>query len=265
VSARLLLALAVAAAVLPATAAGSIPPPYGVVQPKAPPSTPLVQLGAQLYAGNCSICHGPNGIGFVHAPTVHIGNSVLGRGPDLRGVGEQAPDFYLRTGRMPLGSIEDEPSRATPVFSDHQIRALVAYVGSLAPGPAIPHPHPEEGRVNKGLRLFTDHCAGCHQVVAEGGYVTGGIAPELKEVTPTQIAEAVRIGPYVMPTFSEKALSDSELDDIIAYIQYAKSPRDEGGWDLGHIGPIPEGLVAWLLASAVIVAFCVVLAKRLKG
>jgi ubiquinol-cytochrome c reductase cytochrome c subunit len=118
--------------------------------------------------------------------------------------------------------------------------------------------------VNEGLRLFTDHCAGCHQVVAEGGYVTGAVAPPLEGATTTQIAEAVRIGPYLMPTFSSKQISDSQLDSIIRYIQYAKHPDDRGGWSIGHVGPVPEGLVAWLIAGTILVCFCLVIGRRLR-
>jgi ubiquinol-cytochrome c reductase cytochrome c subunit len=261
---RLLVPLVLLALALPASAAGSLPPPYGVVDADAPPSTPLRALGYQLYAGNCSICHGPNGVGFVDQPAQRISGASVGKGPRLQGVGALAPDFYLRTGRMPLGSLGEQPARGPVVFSDRQIRALVAYVASLGKGPPIPHPHPERGKVNTGLTLFTEHCAGCHQVVAEGGYLTGAEAPPLKEATTTQIAEAVRIGPYVMPRFSKRAITDRELDDIIAYVQYAKAPNDSGGWSLGHVGPIPEGLVAWLIAAAALVAVCLVLARRLK-
>ena len=88
--------------------------------------------------------------------------------------------------------------------------------------------------------------------------------PALEDATSTQIAEAVRIGPYVMPTFSKKAISDAQLNSIIAYVQYAKHPDDRGGWSLGHIGPVPEGLVTWFLAAAVLVAVCMLIGKRLR-
>ena len=39
-------------------------------------------------------------------------------------------------------------------------------------------------------------------MVAEGGYVTDARVPVIKQSTPTQIAEAVRVGPYLMPKFS---------------------------------------------------------------
>ena len=80
-----------------------------------------------------------------------------------------------------------------------------------------------------------------------------------------QIAEAVRIGPYVMPTFSRGQLSDRQLDSLIAYVQEARRPQDRGGWALGHIGPVPEGLVTWLIAVAALVAVCVLIGKRVES
>jgi ubiquinol-cytochrome c reductase cytochrome c subunit len=90
-----------------------------------------------------------------------------------------------------------------------------------------------------------------------GGVVVGAVAPALRDATPTQIAEAVRVGPYVMPAFGERLIGAHALDSIVAYVErVVKHPPDEGGWALGHVGPIPEGMVAWLLglASLLIVA-----------
>lgn len=230
--------------------AGADPPPQGVVH--APRTgRPLVSWGASLFAGNCVTCHGPNGVG------------VPRRGPSLRGVGALAADFYLSTGYMPLGSPGQQPHRTGLLFSAREIDALVTYVASLG-GPAIPKPHPERGSISEGLQLFTSHCAGCHQVVAEGGYVKGALVPELGQATATQIAEAVRVGPYLMPRFSKRAISDRQLDSIVAYVLYTRHPDDAGGWALGHVGPVPEGLVTWLIAGAVLVALCVVIGERFR-
>jgi len=249
---------------LPAVASGSLPI-YGIVDADAPPKTPLRELGYQLYAGNCSTCHGPNGAGILKAQPGVGSGGLLGEGPSLLNVGEQAPDFYLRTGRMPLGHVGEEPMRERVLFSDHQIRALVDYVGSLGHGPPIPRPQPGRGKLSEGLQLFTQHCAGCHQVAIAGGYLPGGVAPDLTVATPTQIAEAVRIGPYLMPSFSKTALTDAQLDSIVRYVVYAKSPDNRGGWSLGRAGPVPEGLVTWLLAGAALVAVCVLIGRRLRS
>jgi quinol---cytochrome-c reductase cytochrome c subunit len=208
--------------------------------------------GDHLYGKYCLACHGGGGKG------------VAGKAPSLVGVGALAADFYLRTGYMPLQHVGLQPRRSRVLFSERQIRALVAYVASLGKGPPVPQPQPERGNVSAGLRLFTNHCAGCHQVVAEGGYVTGAVAPPLGDATPTQIAEAVRIGPYVMPRFSRRAISEPELDSIIRYVEYAKHPDDRGGWAIGHLGPVPEGMVTWFVAATALVLTCVVIGKRLK-
>jgi ubiquinol-cytochrome c reductase cytochrome c subunit len=237
-------------------------PPSGIVHPGNAESLSSLELGEQLYAGNCASCHGPDGRGITEPSPLRGAGGVERLGPSLRGVGALAADFYLRTGYMPLGDPYDQPRRSRVEFSERELDALVAYIASLGAGPQIPEPQPESGDLAAGLRLFTEHCAGCHQVVGEGGYVTGALAPPLDRATPVQIAEAVRIGPYFMPRFSEAAISDSELDSIVAYVDRSKHPEDPGGWGIGHIGPVPEGLVAWLIGGVALLAACAVIGER---
>jgi ubiquinol-cytochrome c reductase cytochrome c subunit len=92
--------------------------------------------------------------------------------------------------------------------------------------------------------------------------VTGARVPPLTQASDTEIAEAVRIGPYVMPSFSPRSISDRQLDSIIRYVDYAKHPDDAGGLSLGRLGPIPEGMVTWLIAALVLVGTCVILSRR---
>ena len=258
---RRLALLFAALAVTPSAAAA--PPASGIVHVNVPPGTPLVELGRQLFGGNCATCHGGNGQGIT-SPGRGAGD-VTGLGPSLHGVGALAADFYLRTGYMPLGDPHSQPKRSRVLFSDRELRGLVAYVASLGPGPPIPSPHPDRGNLAEGLKLFTAHCAGCHQVAAQGGYVTGAVAPPLNHATPVQVAEAVRVGPYVMPKFSKRQISDTQLDSIIRYVEYTKHPHDVGGWAIGHIGPVPEGLVTWFIGAALVVATCVVIGKRFES
>jgi ubiquinol-cytochrome c reductase cytochrome c subunit len=211
------------------------------------PAAAQVKQGYDLYGGHCAKCH-----------------SVAGKAPSLRGAGARAADFYLRTGYMPLLSPHDQPWRSRVLFTDGEIRALVAYVASLG-GPPIPHPHPERGNVAQGRALFADDCAGCHQSLAVGGMMPGARVPTLARATPTEIAEAVRIGPYVMPRFSRKRLSDAELDSVIRYVQSAQSPHDPGGWAIGHLGPIPEGIVAWLIGGSSLVAVSMLIGRRRRS
>jgi ubiquinol-cytochrome c reductase cytochrome c subunit len=257
VRARALVAVALAALAAPAAAFAA--------------PTGLVQQGHHLYGEYCVACHGAGGSGRGGGKTI-IGagpgrsqTTEVGTAPSLRGVGALAADFYLRTGYMPLQKVGLQPRRSRVLFDEHELRALIAYVASLGKGPPVPRPQPEHGDVTVGQQLFADHCAGCHQVVAEGGYVTDAVPPPLEEATATQIAEAVRIGPYVMPRFSRRQISDAQLNSIVAYVEYTKHPDDRGGWAIGHVGPVPEGLVTWFIAAAALVAVCVVLGKRLKS
>ena len=96
-----------AALVLCAPAAAQ--PATGIVRPENEASLGPRELGAQLFAGNCSSCHGSLGGGV--SPPAHVrgAGGIKGYGPSLRGVGALAADFYLRTGYMPLGNPHDQP------------------------------------------------------------------------------------------------------------------------------------------------------------
>ena len=255
--------LAVLAAL--ASAEPAVGQAQGIVRPEDESGLSPRQLGEQLYAGNCSSCHGIDGRGVGSRAPQRGAGGIQGLGPSLRGVGALAGDFYLRTGYMPLGDVHEQPSRSRPKFSDREIRALVDYIDSLGDGPPIPHPAPEDGSLAEGLNLFTEHCAGCHQVVAQGGIATGVRVPPLEDSTATQIAQAVRIGPYVMPRFSKRDISDAELDSIVRYVLYTKHPDDRGGWGIGNIGPVSEGLVTWFIAATLFLAFCMAIGQRLRA
>jgi ubiquinol-cytochrome c reductase cytochrome c subunit len=221
-----------------------------------------VDKGKELYAEHCLSCHGPDGGGVTSSSQPAGALGVHGLGPPLRGVGALAADFYLTTGYMPLQNPHDQPRHTQSPFDQQEIASLVAYVASLGKGPPIPKPQPNRSQISRGLQLFTEHCAGCHQVVAEGGYVPNAIAPPLHQATAVQVAEAVRVGPYLMPKFSKTQISDDELNAIVAYVEWAKHPDDRGGWNLGRIGPVPEGLVTWLMAAVVLVGVCLAIGRR---
>ncbi len=237
-------------------------PQSGIVRPTTEPLRPSRDLGAQLYAGNCASCHGIAGSGIA-SPRPGAGG-ILGQGPPLHGVGELAADFYLRTGYMPLSSPHDQPGPDRVIFTDKEIKSLVSYVASLGPGPSIPAPNPASGSIAEGTQLFTEHCAGCHQELARGGFVTGAMVPPLQTVKATQIAEAVRIGPYLMPRFSPSQISDAQLNSIIKYVLSTRHPPNRGGWGIGNLGPIPEGLVTWWIAAPLLLLSCLAVGRRMR-
>lgn len=228
------------------------------VRPQGPPNassaaaapSALQAQGRALFEEGCSSCHGFDGAG------------VPDQGPSLDGAGEAAADFYLRTGRMPLGQVGEQPLRGKPRYSDSQIRALVAYVGSLGPGPAIPVVRPERGSLSGGMQLYGESCSGCHGIGGKGGVAIGAYAPPLGEATPTEVGEAIRVGPYAMPRFSEKQFDQTDLDSIARYVQLTQDPNDAGGFGIGHIGPVPEGLVAWFAAIAAMLLVARLIGER---
>jgi ubiquinol-cytochrome c reductase cytochrome c subunit len=214
------------------------------------PSSPaLAAEGYNLYENDCSSCHG---IALLGQPGV---------APSLVGVGAGPVDFYLSTGRMPLASPRDEPERARPAYNRSQIDALVAYVSRFG-GPPAPTAEPSQGDLAVGLHQFTANCAGCHQVVGRGGLTLGAQVPNLQQATPQQIAEAVRVGPYLMPHFDSKQIDQHELDSIARYVLWTRHPDDAGGWGIYNIGPIPEGMVAWFVALAAMVIVARLIGER---
>jgi ubiquinol-cytochrome c reductase cytochrome c subunit len=229
-----------------AAAGGQQPPPA-----RAGADPALAARGRALYSRSCLICHGADLRG------------VRGRGPSLVGTGAAAVDFYVSTGRMPMADPTAEPERADPQYARRDINALVAYVGSFG-GPPIPRVDAAAGDVARGKESFTENCAGCHQVMGKGGIVVGAQVPAISDVPAVQIGEAVRIGPYLMPVFDDKRLPAREVDDIAAYARYTADPADPGGWGIGNLGPVPEGLVTWLLAGIALLAIVRLLGERAR-
>jgi quinol---cytochrome-c reductase cytochrome c subunit len=142
----------------------------GIVRPAYEPPRPTVKLGEELFDANCASCHGIVGAG-VARPRPGAGD-LSGAGPPLQGVGAMAADFYLRTGFMPLANIHAQPSNQRVLFTGKEIAALTAFVAALGHGPAIPRPKPADGSLSRGFDLFTEYCAGCHQSLGRGGFVT---------------------------------------------------------------------------------------------
>lgn len=218
--------------------------------PPGPPVDPVLEEGKRLYVEGCSSCHGANA----------EGSTLTGRAvaPSLIGVGAASVDFYLSSGRMPLADINvPQAVRKQPAYNDVERAALVAYVTSLGPGgPPIPEVDLTHASLSRGGELYQLNCGACHNASGVGGALSyGAFAPSLHPPTPTEIAEAIRIGPGNMPVFGPDTFNDEELNDIVRYVVYLQHPEDPGGAGLGHFGPIPEGFVSWLFGLGPLVAF----------
>lgn len=195
--------------------------------------------GKKLFATGCASCHGSDGKGVITSD-----GEV--RGPSLEHSGEAAAFYQLSTGRMPLADTHDSPTRTRPSYNDEDIAALVAYVGSLGDGPKLPKIKLDNTDLAAGGEVFRGNCAPCHSASGSGGALSyGRAAPTLTDATPEQVGAAVRSGPGQMPVFGPDQLSNKQLNNVTAYVQYLRDPEDPGGLAIGRIGPVPEGFVAW--------------------
>ncbi|TFB54910.1 c-type cytochrome [Cryobacterium sp. TMT1-62] len=210
-------------------------------------SQQTVGEGQKLFAANCATCHGLEAAG-------------TNAGPSLIGVGAASVDFQVGTGRMPMQLNGPQAEKKAVQFTDEQIVSLAAYVASLAPGPALPDPSllDAEGDAAKGAELFRINCAMCHNVAGAGGALTQGkYAPALAGVTEKHIYEAMVTGPQNMPVFNDMNISPESKRDIITYLKYLDNNPSPGGFALGALGPVSEGLFLWIFGLGSIVALTV--------
>jgi ubiquinol-cytochrome c reductase cytochrome c subunit len=218
-----------------------------------------IAKGRELFLANCATCHGLNAEGG----TIDEDNKVAG--PSLIGVGAAAVDFQVGTGRMPLQASGPQAPERAPQFSLEDTRAMAAYIASLAPGPGIPDPEwldPEQGNVAEGGEIFRTNCAMCHNFAGSGGALTEGKYAPAINTSPVHTYEAMTHGPQNMPVFSDEVITPEEKRDIIAYLAYVRDNPTPGGLSLGAIGPVSEGLVAWIVGIGGLIALAVWLGAK---
>jgi len=215
-------------------------------------SAATVDEGEKLFQANCATCHGMNLQGTSEAPS-------------LLGVGAASVDFQVGTGRMPLAQSGPQAEEKPVQFTDEQVKALAAYVASLGTGPAIPDAQylQGDGDASAGAELFRINCAMCHNVAGAGGALTEGkFAPSLKGVEAVHVYEAMETGPQNMPVFNDLNLNAQDKANIITYLKFLDDNPSPGGFDLGNLGPVSEGLFIWIFGLGAIVAITVWLTSK---
>jgi len=227
-----------AALVLTGALYSALSPAYASQETTATESS-AEAAGRELYERSCITCHGENLEGV---PT---------RGPSLIGVGEAAVYFQVHTGRMPLVRQEAQAPDKPAVFSDEEIDQLMAYVQANGGGPTLPSGDLRDGDLAEGGELFRLNCASCHNFVGEGGALSSGKrAPSLEDSEDLEIYAAMLSGPENMPVFGDNQLTPEEKRSIINYVQTVKEQADPGGFGVGRIGPVAEGVVIWVVGVA---------------
>ena len=192
-----------------------------------------LELGAQLYAENCAVCHGPEGQGRVGATLAKDFSSIR---PDLaiettisNGVEGSAMPAWSQTNGGPL--------------SEADIDALVFFILSWQTGgppviaatpTAIPRqeltPPPEvSGDPKRGAQLYDQNCSVCHGANGEGR-VGATLAKDWPSIRPDLQVKAtiVRgVAGSVMPAWSQEnggPLAESDVNDLVAFILTWSTP-----------------------------------------
>jgi mono/diheme cytochrome c family protein len=85
---------------------------------------------------------------------------------------------------------------------------------------AIPAQAQNLGDAARGKEIFLrDNCYTCHGTTGAGGGALGGPRLAHAGLSSNAIVNELRHPRAIMPTYSEKVLSDAEAADIVAYIQ----------------------------------------------
>ena len=222
--------------------------------------------GRELFLVGCAFCHGQNGEGI----RTENGHELA---PSLVGVGAAAVDFQVGTGRMPMAQPGAQAPSKKVVYSPEEISQLAAYVASLGPGPSIPtakdysteglSADEKQAAIVRGGQIFLTNCTACHNFEGSGGAMPrGGYAPKIRGVDPKHIYEAMLTGPQSMDTFSDGNIPPDDKKAVIAYLDTLNEQPNYGGFTLGGLGPVSEGLVAWLVGMGLLVGFAVWIAAQ---
>lgn len=201
-----------------------------------------VSQGEQLYLSGCVSCHGINAQG------------VEDRGPTLIGVGSANVQFQMRTGRMPLAAQATQAEPKPTDYTQAEIDAIADYIQALGGGPEIPAGDLRDGDLALGGELFRLNCASCHNFAGRGAPLSAGkFAPNLADAEDEVIYSAMQVGPENMPVFGDTQLTPDEKKAIVNYVQTLKAEQDPGGANLGRLGPVPEGLLVWVVGITALV------------
>jgi len=189
-------------------------------------------------------------------------------GPSLIGVGSADVDFQVGTGRMPLAGPGIQAVAGKPKYNDTEIAALAAYVSSLGPGPSIPTSDMIDSSgadLALGGELFRTNCAQCHSASAKGGALSQGRwAPSLMNANNENVYEAMVTGPQSMPVFSDRTITPSEKKDIMLYLSELQKNESPGGFSLGRLGAVPEGLFIFVAGMGALIVVAVWIGARAR-
>jgi mono/diheme cytochrome c family protein len=219
-----------------------------IVEPTRSQVSAQEPSGADLYTTNCAGCHQPDGEGIEGTFPPLAGNPAA---TDAEYVGVVIVDGQSGPLEV-LGVTYDAVMPAIPGLSDDELAALTDHVVGLAGGeagpdesdepaepeapdePSAPVAAPSAGDVDNGRDLFTGSqrldagggsCASCHTAGDVGNLGGRSLGPDLTDVyqrfggeAGTSAWLANPASPTMIPIFGDKPLTESEIDDIVAFL-----------------------------------------------
>ena len=183
-------------------------------------SPPPADPGAVVFAENCSGCHGAVGGGGFGPPLLTAGSSSL------------------------VSTMVEEGGIDMPPFAEaldpDEIRAVADHVAQKLAAPVT-----HSARAAEGGEIFRLYCSGCHGATGAGGALTvGGNAPPLRDFPPAEALAAMYYGRRNMPAFGRGTLDLRQQTAVALYVEVLADPPSPGGFGLGYVGPVSEGMVA---------------------
>ncbi len=234
----------------------------GSVANAEPATTPHSQQltaadGEAIFRANCASCHGLNAEGTEN-------------GVSLIGVGAASVNFQVMTGRMPMAMQGPQALQREPMFTQEQSDAMgdVRRLARARAGPAPPRRcstrRSSTPRASPPVASSSASTAPCATTwpapVARSPRASS--RRRWTASTATHVYEAMITGPQNMPVFNDANISPEQKREIIAYLHYLDENPSVGGFDLGNLGPVSEGLFIWIFGLGGIVAITVWLTSK---
>ena len=199
----------------------------GSVSAQGDPEDGTIELGARLYAENCSVCHGIDGQGRVGATLDKDWPSIR---PDLRVrsvIANGVPGTFMPAWSREIGG----------PLNESEIDAITEYILSWnITGPELIYPTSTPisyekmepppnvtGDPNSGALLFNQNCALCHGQEGQGR-IGATIAKDWPSIRPDLLVKSMierGVEGTAMPAWSQEfggPLSDEEIDNLVAYL-----------------------------------------------
>ncbi len=231
-----------------------------------------LELGAQIFAENCAVCHGEDGQGRIGATLAKDWPSIR---PDLivrdtleRGIPETLmPAWGLAYGG-PLTS--QEIDAVTLYILSWQSGGPIFIFPTQTPSLklALTPPPGVTGDPNRGALLFTGNCAVCHGQEGEGR-VGATLAKDWPSIRPDlQVKSVIEIGVEgsVMPAWSQEhggPLTDQDVNDTVAFVLTLSGPETVTETQEPAVGPL-TGWPVWviLIGAFVLIIVAIVYYSR---